>query len=101
VTAARFRVGDAVRARAERHGGHMRLPRYLCGRRGTVESVHGVVPLADERAHGGERGKGAPLVVLYTVVFDGREVWGDEAAGALSIAADLWETYLDEPEASR
>jgi hypothetical protein len=83
--------------------GHTRLPQYLCGRPGRGEAVHGPVPLADERAHGGERAALAPKPALYTVVFDGREVWGQAAGlvGPVSICADLWDTYLDQdPEPS-
>jgi nitrile hydratase len=104
MTAQQFQVGDRVRTRATRPPGHTRLPQYLCGRRGRVESVHGPVPLADERAHGGDRAARAPWPVLYTIAFDGSELWGEAAVlgGPLSIHADLWETYLEpDPEASR
>jgi hypothetical protein len=100
----RFAVGDVVRARASRTDGHTRLPRYLEGRRGRVEAVHGDFPLPDERAEGVA---GAPQA-LYSVVFEGSEVWGeDEGEGAadsagsppLTIAADLWDAYL-QPESA-
>jgi nitrile hydratase len=96
-------VGDRVRTRATRASGHTRLPQYLCGRLGRVEAVHGLLPLPDERAHGGERAAGAPRQALYTVAFDGREVWGAGAErGPTSIRADLWDAYLEaEAEGSR
>jgi hypothetical protein len=88
----RFAVGDVVRTRASRPDGHTRLPRYLEGRRGRVEAVHGDFALADERAEGVA---GAPQA-LYGVVFEGSEVWGEGAASRpLTIAADLWDAYLD------
>ena len=94
--AQRFQVGDRVRTRAARAPGHTRLPQYLCGRLGRVEAVHGLVPLADERAHGGERAARAPGLALYTIAFDGCEVWGVEAErGPMSIRADLWDAYLE------
>ena len=93
--AARFRVGDAVRTRAVSGDGHTRLPRYLARRRGRIETVHSPYPLADERARGVAD---APKQALYSVVFSGAEVWGDEAAGPMTIAADLWDAYLEPDE---
>jgi nitrile hydratase subunit beta len=95
----RFRSGDRVRTRAANPDGHTRLPRYLCDRAGTIEAVHGLYPLADERA------RGTPLErcakeALYTVLFDGREVWRQRELEPLSVCADLWDSYL-EPERSR
>jgi nitrile hydratase subunit beta len=92
----RFRAGDGVRTRTANPEGHTRLPRYLCGRKGTVAAVHGVYPLPDERALGVSLAS-CTKEVLYTVVFDGREVWRERSSEALSIAADLWDSYL-EPE---
>jgi nitrile hydratase len=59
--------------------------------RGTILSVHGLVPVADDRAEG----RATPPETLYTVLFDGREVWGESSAAPRSIAADLWDRYLE------
>jgi len=75
---ARFRTGDRVRTRAANPEGHTRLPRYLCDRQGTIEAVHGVFALPDERARGVELGN-CKKETLDTVVFDGREVWAPTA----------------------
>ena len=91
---ARFQVGDPVRTRATVAAGHTRLPRYLAGHVGRIARVHGGYPRADARA----RGESPPAQTLYCVVFDGREIWGDEIAGPLSIAADLWDDYLEAEE---
>jgi nitrile hydratase len=91
---ARFRPGDRVRTLAARRAGHTRLPGYLCGRRGTIERVQGDVPVADDRAEG----RAAPPETLYTVVFDGRDVWGGAPSAPREISADLWDRYL-EPDA--
>ena len=32
---------------------------------------------------------------LYTVVFDGRELWGNETANGLAVSVDAWEPYLE------
>jgi hypothetical protein len=95
----RFHLGERVRTRPVNHEGHTRLPRYLCDREGTIEAVHGAYPLPDERARGATA-QSATNETLYTVVFDGREVWRDRAAEPMSISADLWDSYL-EPEHRR
>ena len=95
----RFRPGDFVRTRAAKPEGHTRLPRYLAGHKGTIEAVHGVYPLPDERACGVSLAT-CTKQALYTVVFDGGEVWGERSSERLSISADLWDSYL-EPERAR
>jgi nitrile hydratase subunit beta len=95
----RFRAGDRVRTRAANPEGHTRLPRYLCDRKGTVEVVHGVYPLPDERARGVSL-ESCTKETLYTVVFDGGEVWRQRSTEPLAISADLWDSYL-EPEHAR
>lgn len=95
MTARRFSVGDAVRTRTMNPAGHTRLPAYLRNKHGVIEAVHGLYPLADERARGNAE---APPQMLYTVVFRADEVWGNDGDGGSTISADLWESYL-EPEA--
>jgi hypothetical protein len=90
----RFQAGDVVRTRGVNPEGHTRLPGYLCGRRGTIEAVHGLVALADESARGARLG-GPTKEALYTVVFDGTEVWRQSSTERLSVAADLWDSYLE------
>ena len=96
---ARFRRGEQVRTRARNPEGHTRLPRYLCDRRGTVEAVHGEFPLPDERALGVSL-EACRRETLYTVVFEGSEVWRERVAEPVLVSADLWDSYL-EPESSR
>ena len=90
---ARFAVGDRVRTRSGAVTHHTRLPGYVRGRVGTVERVHGAHVFADTHAHG----LGEQPQWLYTVAFEGRELWGEEGEAAVSI--DAWEPYL-EPAAS-
>ncbi len=87
-----FRVGDVVRTRAPRPTGHTRLPEYLARKRGVVERVAGEFFLPDARAAGV---RPAPREALYTVVFDGVEIWGAEEGRALDVSADLFESYLE------
>jgi nitrile hydratase len=89
----RFRPGDRVRTRAVNPEGHTRLPRYLCDREGTIETVHAACPLPDDRARGVSV-EACKKEVLYTVLFDGREVWRERSVEPLSVSADLWDSYL-------
>jgi nitrile hydratase len=90
-TAARFAIGDAVRTRADPVPHHTRLPGYARGKRGTIERVHGVHVFAD--THG--QGLGEQPHWLYTVAFDGAELWGDESAPGMRVSVDAWEPYLE------
>lgn len=89
--AARFRPGDRVRARAEIPDHHTRLPAYARGKRGVVERAHGAHVFADANA----QGLGEQPQWLYSVVFDGAELWGSDAQPGLRVAIDAWEPYLD------
>jgi nitrile hydratase subunit beta len=90
----RFQPGDRVRTRAVPSEGHTRLPRYLAGRRGTIEAVHGVYPLPDHRALGVDLVR-CKKEMLYTVVFEGREVWRERVSEPVTVSADLWDSYLE------
>ncbi|HVC31111.1 MAG TPA: SH3-like domain-containing protein, partial [Steroidobacteraceae bacterium] len=88
---ARFRQGQRVRARNLNPVGHTRLPRYVRGRRGVVDRVHGTFVFPDTHAHFlGERPQH-----VYSVRFEAQELWGDGAAAADAVYVDLWEDYLD------
>ena len=90
--APRFAVGQQVRARADQVPHHTRLPGYACGKIGTVQNLHGAHVFADAHA----QGMGEQPRWLYTVVFDGSELWGDEAsARGLAVSIDAWEPYLE------
>ncbi|POR40084.1 nitrile hydratase subunit beta [Methylobacterium sp. V23] len=93
---ARFSLGDRVRARRINPVGHTRLPRYVRGHIGTVETVHGGFVFPDTNAQlAGE----APQW-LYTVRFCGRDLWGDQAEPGHSVSVNAFESYLEalEPE---
>ena len=45
----------------------------------------------DSNAHG----QGENPQWVYTVVFDGREIWGDDADPTLTVSIDAWESYLE------
>jgi nitrile hydratase len=87
----RFQLGDRVRARNLNPTGHTRLPRYVRGRSGVVEQVHGAHVFPDTNAHGlGERPQ-----PLYGVRFTARELWGDAGHPHDVVRLDLWEAYLE------
>jgi nitrile hydratase beta subunit len=88
---ARFAVGDRVRARNMHPASHTRLPRYVRGRTGTVEAVHGAHVFPDAHAHGG----GEDPQWLYTVRFDARELWGEGAEPNVAVSVDAFEPYLE------
>ncbi len=88
---ARFRRGTAVRVRKMNPSGHTRCPRYVRGALGTIERVHERHTFPDAHAHGG----GESPQVLYTVAFEAKELWGEEADGRGRVYVDLWESYLE------
>jgi nitrile hydratase subunit beta len=88
--AARFRVGDAVRTKVLNTPTHTRLPRYCRGKRGTVTMVHGAHVFPDANA----RGQGEQPQWLYTVRFEGSELWGTDTTAA-AVHVDCWEPYLE------
>ena len=87
----RFAAGQAVRARDINPVGHTRLPRYVRGRRGTIECDHGAHVFPDSNA----KFEGENPQYLYTVRFEARELWGEAANPADAVYLDLWESYLD------
>ncbi|MBE7417669.1 MAG: nitrile hydratase subunit beta [Ideonella sp.] len=89
-TPARFAVGDAVRMFAGEVPHHTRLPRYVRGRHGVIERVHGTHVFADAHASG----RGEMPHWLYTVAFDACELWPDAARG-VRVSVDAWEPYME------
>jgi len=91
----RFAVGDVVRTYAGEVPHHTRLPRYARGRRGVVVAHHGAHVFADAHASG----RGEMPRHLYTVRFEGRELWPEAAdaseASRMSVGIDAWEPYLE------
>ncbi|SOE17536.1 nitrile hydratase [Hoeflea halophila] len=90
-TEPRFKPGDRVRTINEHPEGHTRLPRYARDKTGTIEAVREGFVFPDSNAHG----KGENPEHVYTVCFDGRELWGQRADPALTVSIDAWESYLE------
>ncbi len=82
-----------MRTRIMNPDGHTRLPAYLRGRSGNVVCRAGVFPFSDAVV------AGRPVAqALYTVMFAARDLWGADADPTQTLAADLYESYL-EPDA--
>ena len=70
---------------------HTRLPQYVRGRLGTIEHNHSFHVFPDLHS----QGKGENPQWLYTVRFEGPELWGADSDPTLSVSVDAWESYLE------
>jgi nitrile hydratase len=86
-----FVVGQTVRTLNINPRGHTRLPRYTRGKLGVVESVNGFHIFPDAHAHG----QGEQPQWLYTVRFEGTELWGPDGEPGLTVSINAWESYLE------
>ena len=89
--APRFAPGEQVRARNINPPHHTRLPRYVRGKRGEIERNHGVFPFPDSDI----RGETDRPQHVYSVRFDARELWGDDAPPNDAVHIDLFDDYLE------
>jgi nitrile hydratase subunit beta len=87
---ARFKPGDRVRTKNIHPATHTRLPRYARGKAGVVEAIRGCHVFPDTVAIG----QGENPQWLYTVLFDGRELWGESADPSLKVSIEAFEPYL-------
>ncbi|HZT26404.1 MAG TPA: nitrile hydratase subunit beta [Pseudolabrys sp.] len=88
---ARFKVGDKVRAKNMHPKTHTRLPRYARGRAGEVVRIVGCHVFPDSHASN----LGEDPHWLYTVRFDGRELWGADSDPSVRVCIEAWEPYLE------
>jgi len=88
---AAFKIGDKVRARNMHPKTHTRLPRYVRGHIGEVIRVVGCHVFPDSNASK----KIEDPHWLYTVRFEGRELWGSDSDPKARIAIEAWEPYLE------
>jgi nitrile hydratase beta subunit len=88
---ARFKPGDDVRTKNIHPETHTRLPRYARDRVGVIEAVRGCHVFPDTAAIG----KGDNPQWLYTLLFDGRELWGKDSDPTLKVSIEAFEPYLD------
>ncbi len=88
---ARYKPGDRVRAKNMHPATHTRLPRYVRGHVGTIERVHGAHVFPDSAAVG----KGDDPQWLYTVRFEGRDLWGPDGDPTVKVSVEAFEPYLE------
>jgi len=88
---ARFSPGDRVRTKNIHPKTHTRSPRYARDKVGVVEALRGCHVFPDTVAIG----KGEDPQWLYTVLFDGRELWGDSTEPSLKVSIEAFEPYLE------
>ncbi|WP_441241851.1 nitrile hydratase subunit beta [Tardiphaga sp. 768_D3_N2_1] len=88
---AAFKIGDRVRMKNIHPATHTRLPRYVRGHVGVIERLHGAHVYPDTAAH--DQGENPQW--LYTVVFDGAELWGPDGDPTLKVSVEAFEPYLD------
>ncbi|WP_372072448.1 nitrile hydratase subunit beta [Tistrella mobilis] len=88
---ARFKAGDRVKVRDINTLAHTRAPRYVRGRVGTIERLHGDFVLPDAAA----ARRGEDPQPCYAVRFAARDLWGDTAHPNDCVHADLWDDYLE------
>jgi nitrile hydratase len=87
---ARFGIGERIVTKVMHPSTHTRLPRYARGKKGVIETVHGVFVYPDTNAHG----LGEDPHWCYTVRFQGTELWGEETDPTVEVCMDCWEPYL-------
>ena len=90
-----FKLGQQVRARNMHPQGHTRLPRYVRGHVGTIVSVHGGHVFPDGHTMRATPPFNVPVEWLYTVVFDGTTLWGENSDPTVEVTVDAWESYLE------
>jgi len=88
---ARFKAGDRVRAKNIHPATHTRLPRYVRGHVGVIEAIRGCHVFPDSSA----LGAGENPQWLYTVRFEGRELWGENTDPTLTVSIEAFEPYLE------
>lgn len=86
----RFDVGDPIVVRSPRAAGHTRQPGYVSGKPGVVTAQLGATLFPDALAVG----RREPPQHLYTVAFEGADLFGADAEPQTEVRIDLYETYL-------
>ncbi len=89
--APKFKPGQRVAVRNLNPLGHIRAPRYVRGRSGTIDRDHGVFVFPDTHA----AGTGKSPQHVYSVRFEASDVWGPGPPGDGAIYIDLWDDYLE------
>ena len=86
----RFKAGDGVRTLNINPVTHTRLPRYARGKVGEVEAIRGCHVYPDSVS----TGAGEDPQWLYTVVFPGQVLWGEDSDPSVNVSIEAFEPYL-------
>lgn len=86
----RYKAGDRVRTRNISPETHTRLPRYARDKIGEIEAVRGCHIYPDSVA----TGAGEDPQWLYTVVFSGQSLWGEDSDASVKVSIEAFEPYL-------
>ena len=86
----RFKAGDRVRTLNINPATHTRLPRYARDKLGVIEAIRGCHVYPDAVANGG----GEDPKWLYTVVFPGQLLWGEDSDPSVTVSIEAFEPYL-------
>ena len=86
----RFSIGDSVTTRNFHPKGHTRLPRYARGKHGTISAIRETADLPDAVAVG----LSPETQPVYSVRFEGQQLWGESTEPNACVYIDLWECYL-------
>lgn len=87
----KFSVGQRVKTRDVPSAGHTRLPRYARGKGGIIGEIYPAFVLPDSHAHD----QGEQPQHVYSVLFNGAELWGEAGEPRTRVSLDLFETYLE------
>ena len=89
-TPGRFQLNQPVVVNPDNPKHHTRAPSYVKGVRGIITHLHGAHIYADEHAKTGNK---VPEH-LYSVRFEGTDIWGSAAEPNSCVYVDLFEPYL-------
>ena len=93
MTPVKFETGDPVRVRPDEQPGHVRVPAYVKGRTGRIESLLGTFKNPESLAYGGS---GLPEKPLYKVGFRQTDLWNEYAGSPDDVLyIDIYEHWLE------
>ncbi len=87
----KFSPGMSVKVKVMSLLGHTRVPRYVRGRHGVIEKIHGNFIVPDIKVHEGKD----VYQPVYLVRFEAQELWGEDASPKDKLYIEMWEDYLE------
>ncbi len=87
----KYSRGDRVRVKVSSPLGHTRVPRYVRGREGIIEKLHGYYHIPDVRVETGIK----VYQPVYLVCFRARDLWGEGASPKDKLYIEMYEDYIE------